>query len=614
MINALLNQNYASMINQLEGIEAIDPILAGELAAAIGHADDELLFYSIMALTHALRAGHSCLQIEALAGHHHWRAQEQGGKSGYPFPPLEQWLDHLNQFPLSPENNQPLVFELNRLYLRRYWQFEQEVAEHLRRMMDAPPTISITEGQQVLTQLFPRPTPVDEEPVIDWQHLAVANALGRAFSIIAGGPGTGKTYTITKLLIALQHLHQIAPLTIALVAPTGKAAQRLTESIQKAKANMLQNGIDPALLTQVPEQAATLHRLLGVRAHSPNFRHNQHHPLEVDLVLVDEVSMIDLPLMARLLRALKPEARLLLIGDADQLPSVAAGSILADLAPKPHPGYTLETTERLKQLTGIELPPSEQGCNYLTLLQHSRRFDGDGGIGQLAVQVIAGHAAQSRQQLKQGSAETHLSTETDLNHWINQLTEQFYRPLFAAKTIDSAFAILAAFRILTATRSGPQGVETINQQIEAHLRHLGLIDSASTIYHGRPILVTENHYGHQLYNGDIGLIWRREDGTLQAAFSDQEGNIRWFSPSRLPKVESVYAMTIHKTQGSEYQHVAMVLPDYESPLLSRELIYTGITRASCMLSVWSSKSIWNMAVKKRVERFSGLKQRLVNGH
>ena len=597
-------RHYPTLVQQLDGLAPLDPLLATEICATLTLDEDELLFYSIMAISHALRDGHSCLQLQAVAGAPYWQSGN-GQKPGYHFPPLEPWCHHLQQLPLSAEAGHPIVFEHQRLYLRRYWHFEQELAIALQAMLSHPVAIDIDAATAVLGGLFPTTEGTDP----DWQQLAVANALGRRFSIIAGGPGTGKTYTVTKLLAAQQQLAP-QPLRIALVAPTGKAAQRLSESIIKAKGLLQQQGLAAGLLALIPEQAATLHRLLGVRPDSPNFRHHQHHPLEFDLVVVDEVSMIDLPMMARLLRALPAEAALILLGDADQLPSVAAGSILADLAPRPHAGYSEASCQRLQQLTGYRVEHSTAPLDHLTLLQQSRRFSGSGGIGQLASQVIRGDATQSWQALVSGSRETLLIQGQPLAQWIQQLVVDHYQPLLQTTDIHHAFATLAAFRILTATRVGPQGVEAINQLIEQQLRQMGLITTPGSHYHGRPIMVTENHYGHRLYNGDIGLIWRSETGRLQAAFVGSEGELRWFTPARLPRVESVYAMTIHKTQGSEYGHVALLLPERDSQILSRELLYTAITRASRQLSICSSEAIWQQGVERRVERYSGLALRL----
>jgi exodeoxyribonuclease V alpha subunit len=400
-----------------------------------------------------------------------------------------------------------------------------------------------------------------------------------------------------------------------MAAPTGKAAQRLKESVIAAKASLAQQGsVSAETLEAIPETASTLHRLLGVIRGSNGFRHHQGNPLELDLLLLDEVSMIDLPLMARLVRALPPQARLIMLGDADQLPSVAAGSVLADLAPLPHPGYSVANTQHLKALTGVELPAVDAAMDHLCVLEKSHRFSGGGGIGTLAKQVIGGAAEASWQALVQGTEQTHRVTGEGFQAWLAGLAEEYYRPVLQAQGIEQAFTALARFRFLAATRVGPLGIEQLNSEIEGALRKRGAITGSGPFYPGRPVMVTENHYELGLFNGDIGLVWPHASGRLQAAFEDAEQRLRWFTLGRLPAVETVFAMTIHKTQGSEFDHVALVLPDQETPLLSRELVYTGITRARQQLTVWADEPVWRAGVERRIQRYSGLAARLFKAY
>ncbi len=594
----------------LNGIEPIDFFLAKQICSALSVESDALLFHSVIATSEALRNGHSCLSLAATAGSAVWQDAESN-RTGFVLPELAEWEDHLAGLNIGAEAGHPLVYEKQRLYLRRYWQFESETADQLSTLLSQTAELDLQQGREVLNELFNTASNSEQETSEpDWQKAAVANALVRHFSIIAGGPGTGKTYTVTRLLVALQRLHQ-NQLKIALVAPTGKAAQRLSESIRGALQQMQTAGqLSAETLAMIPDSASTLHRLLGVKRNSNSFRHDEKNPLNLDLLLVGEVSMIDLPLMTRLLRALPEGARMIMLGDADQLPSVAAGSVLADLAPRPHRGYSKQNSDRLAELTGSQLPVSDAAHDHLTLLQKSRRFDGAGGIGVLANQVIAGDAEASWGTLKSGTEQVGLVERSDFTGWLTELVRRYYLPVLQSETIESAFKALARFRFLTATRVGPTGVEQLNETIENYLRNLGVIEGLSGHYPGRPIMVTENHYGVGLFNGDIGLLWPNESGRLLAAFPQAEGGVRWVSPGRLPRVESVYAMTIHKTQGSEFEHVAMILPEQESPMLSRELLYTGITRASERFTLWGNEKVWQAAVKHRIERYSGLAERV----
>jgi len=592
---------------QLEGIQAIDYYLGREICQALEQTN-ELLFHSIMLTSQVLRNGHSCLKINKEADTLYWQHSEDE-QSGYVFPADNNWHHLLSELAIRPQDNQPLVYEYKRLYLRRYWQFEQELADRIRALIvQQHSSFDTSRAGQVIEQLFPEVT-----AEIDWQKVAVANALSRQFTIIGGGPGTGKTFTVTKILAALQILAE-QPLKIAMIAPTGKAAQRLNESIQKTKSDFLRDGlVDNSVLNVIPDSAGTVHRLLGVIPGSHDFRYNQNRTLPYDVILVDEISMIDLPLMSRLMRALNNNCRIIMLGDADQLPSVAAGSVLSDLAPGQAPGYSPDAAQKMNDLTGFKLPrieSSQLNLDYLTVLQKSRRFDGSGEIGCLAGAVIKGDAQQSWNILQQGKKQIEPIVSGSFYPWLEKLLEQYYSPLFADNIdINSAFSQLKQFRFLAATRLGEQGVINLNHTIEQSLRKKGLITISHDLYPGRPVMVTENHYGIGLYNGDTGLLWPDKEGKLQAVFP-QNDSLRWLSIGRLPKVETVYAMTIHKTQGSEFNHVALVLPENDSLVLSRELLYTGITRAIDKLSLFGSKSIFKLGINRKVQRYSGLQEKV----
>ncbi len=586
--------------NCLHGLQEIDYYLARQLCDWL-HADlstepGTTLFHSLAGVSHALHQGHTCLYLPAWAGTTQWHSDDA---PGFTFPALTTWLAHLSAFPLAPEDQAPVVLDGERLYLRRYWQFETELAERLSARLGNPPSVDLKAAKAALQKLFPNLTD-PEATDTDWQAVAAANALFNGFNVIAGGPGTGKTYTVTRVL-ALLAMTSPQELRIRMAAPTGKAAQRLAESIGVAKLD-LRTRVDMITLNQIPDDATTLHRLLGVIPNDINFRHNERNPLDCDLLLVDEVSMVDLPLMTRLFRALPDHCRVILLGDADQLPSVAAGSVLADLAERPHPGYSAARVKALNQL-GFSLNTATKGktpADYLSYLYKSRRFGG--GIGKLAAQVINGEAEASLATLKDNTYPD-LSwippenTQTQINLWVNQ----WYRPIATCANKEDAFAALNQFRLLCPTRVGPLGVDALNERILKMLN-----PNRAPFFKGQPIMITENHYGVGLYNGDIGLLWPDETGQLLAWFPTGD-DYRPMAPGRLPKHETVYAMTIHKTQGSEFERVALVLPEQGAGMLSRELIYTGITRAKGALFVAGGESVWADGVRQRVERFSGLR-------
>jgi exodeoxyribonuclease V alpha subunit len=497
------------------------------------------------------------------------------------------------------------TFKSMRLYLRRAWAAEQSIRQNIAQRLALPCDVP-ADLQPRLDALF---TPTNNgEP--DMQRLACEVAAQNRITLITGGPGTGKTTTVVKLLSLLVGTAS-RELKIHLAAPTGKAAARLTESISNALTHM-----PPDVQTRIPTQAQTLHRLLQTNSRSPS-SDTQVHQLATDVVVVDEASMIDLEMMARLLQAVPATARLILLGDKDQLASVEAGAVMSQLC----------TGNLLKAQT--------------VTLVHSHRFDAKSGIGEWARAVNA-EVADNTPALKvlwntapdwlaslplqQGIAgETPEPDVTRLQlsnahdpklavglrhgwrHWLALLSA--HRP---SKTVPAspcsdaqALALLKAFTefcVLCAVREGPQGVVQLNAQIEQAL-DLG----PSVWYAGRPVMVTRNDYALDLMNGDIGLCLPGADGVLRVVFPAVGGGVRWVMPSRLDSVDTVFAMTVHKSQGSEFAHVLLVLPAQESPVLTRELVYTGLTRARQRLTLWAPQlGVLLNGCARRVLRSGGL--------
>ncbi|ASP49039.1 exodeoxyribonuclease V subunit alpha [Cognaticolwellia beringensis] len=674
---------YASFqhaARQLGGLVAVDYFFAKEISQCLEPSgvsvssqvtEQQQWFHLLVALSASLRDGHSCLPLAQVAGKRLFTDpinQSETSTKGFLFSDLDTLTALMAALPLAdsdkiaPSEQQPIVFSHNRLYLRRYYQFEQELKQVVRerRVVSTKLVESLSNSNEtfedvgnirsIITTLFPGLASLSDKQSdtqnseIDWQAVAVANAINKDFAIIAGGPGTGKTYTVTKLLAALimlaraniesQKESQFTAPKISLVAPTGKAAQRLSESITSA-VKAFRGTINDEVLDLIPEQAKTIHRLLGVIPEQVNFRHHQDNLLDIDILLIDEVSMVDLPMMARIFRALPINTKVILLGDADQLPSVAIGSVLADFAPRPHLGYSALNHQYLAQVTGYQSLTKDQtadansaqysAADCVTFLMKSRRFDGEGGIGRIANYVINGQYQESWQLLKQSEVldsslqDESLSNDKQLTllpgnveTWLTPLVEQYYLGLSQCSKVEDAFALLAKFRILSSTRKGPQGVESLNALVIDILRNKGVIpfnrfESNTSLYASQPIMINENDYRLGVYNGDIGVLWRNSQGHLMAVFENAQGGYDWILPSRLPKFETVYAMTIHKTQGSEFEHVAMVLPEQkDNRLLSRELLYTGITRAKLKLSIASSQSVWQSGVSQQVKRHSGL--------
>ncbi|MEH6454070.1 MAG: exodeoxyribonuclease V subunit alpha, partial [Psychromonas sp.] len=574
----------------------------------------------------------------------------------------------------------PLVLQFNALYLARYAQFEQLIADKLLQqptvnypddvkseldrlfavnydylwqawekdkqqsvallcekyidvLADADvnwPEVELlfekaqsSENLQVLEKMIP------EQQRCNWQKVSAALALSSARCVISGGPGTGKTTTVTKLLASLLKFQP--ELNIKMVAPTGKAAARLTESITNALSDL---AIEQTVKDKIPSEASTIHRLLGVKANSNHFRHNKQNKLNVDLLLVDEASMVDLPLMAKLLIALPDHARLILLGDKDQLASVEAGAVLGDICHFIDAGYSPEKAQILADLTGFtELSENANNqismADNLCLLRKSYRFDQYSGIGYLAKAINTGQA-KSKQVLQL------CNDYSDLQHYPNtelskiELTKLIIEgyspylqslPIITADNRELAQQLLKQFnqfKILCAIREGDWGVHALNKLCETVLQKAGLLQQQlsaqesnySHWYQGRPVMITQNNYHLGLYNGDIGLCLMDESGQLRVFFQMADGSISDFQPSRLPSHETVFAMTVHKSQGSEFSHTLLVLPDSHVPVVTRELIYTGITRAKKQLTLFADLNLMASAIRHKTQRFSRLVERL----
>lgn len=577
---------------------------------------------------------------------------------------LNDWVSHLQSseavevhWPASQQESKPRPLVLGGspdrplLYLRRYWQYEKSLEYQLtQRLKKSHPLPEQT--ADLVQQLFP-PSPLTPQP--DWQKLACILAARSHFAIITGGPGTGKTTTVVRLLALLQGLQlssQQPFLQIRLAAPTGKAAARLNESLVKSLQSLQLTGEhQDQWKASLPQEVTTLHRLLGSQPNTRKFRHHPANPLTADLVVVDEASMVDVEMMANLLEALRPDARLILLGDKDQLASVEAGSILGDLCQQAEAGcYTPATAQLLQQLTGEEprdpktgkllIDPQGTALNQATaMLRYSFRFNRFQGIGDLAAAVNQGHSSSqelaaifAQDAQRTSSSITHLPIQSLQDSHFKKLIIQGYQPYLQALAAQPAsddpdhltrwalqlFEAHQAFQLLTALRQGDWGVEGLNTWVYQTLRSTALGQQLFTEeeplwYSGRPVLMTRNDYGLQLMNGDIGICLALpaeqpgQPSRLRVAFPDPQKGVRWVLPSRLQDVETVFAMTVHKSQGSEFQHTALVLPPANSPLLSKELLYTAITRSSQAFTlVTSNLKVLDQLVRKRIQRSSGL--------
>ncbi|OON39580.1 exodeoxyribonuclease V subunit alpha [Izhakiella australiensis] len=561
-------------------------------------------------------AGHVCLPLARMTRQHLFAARDPQLSeaiwlaAGAP----QSWLGLLKyQDTVSEgESPTPLVLSQQRLYLNRLWQAEGRVAAFLSPAQSVA-AFPAEQLRQVLDHHFGR-------QLQDWQKIAAAVALTRRVAIISGGPGTGKTTTVAKLLAALIQLSP-EPLRIQLAAPTGKAAARLTQSLGNALAGL---GLSAAEKARFPQEATTLHRLLGARPDSQRLRHNGDNPLHLDVLVVDEASMVDLPMMANLIAALPERARVIFLGDRDQLASVEAGAVLGDICSCAGQGYSPQRAQELHQLTGCELIASDvvdavAVRDSICLLRTSYRFDSHSGIGQLAQAVNNGDVAQAEKVWQRGFTDISLQpllSQQDYQQMLEDAVAGFRDYLSALQAGAAPEAVLRQFshyQVLCALREGPFGIQGLNERIAQALQRAGLIQrppGGNRWFTGRPIMIARNDSALGLYNGDIGIAMPDDQQRLKVFFMLPDGSVKAVQPSRLPPHETAWAMTVHKSQGSEFEHTALVLPGQVLPVLTRELVYTAITRARERLSLYADGKILQAAIRSPTERRSGLIARL----
>ena len=607
--------------HKLAGVAAIDFYFARAFCEQV-QLDEEgqrCWFSILLALSWMQRQGHTCLSLELIADTTLFHDEETA--TGITFPPLTRLIQLTRQALTQYREPVALIYEKGRLYSRRYWQFEDTIAEAIA---DRQQPVLLTDDEYAACEnVWPRLFDVSQSTEPDWQQIAVASALVQRFSVINGGPGTGKTYTVTRLLLALQALSG-GELRIQLAAPTGKAAQRLTESVSQSL-TQLECELDKSLLNAIPRDASTLHRQLGLARFGVRARRDQLSQLDVDVLIVDEASMVDVALMARLMRALPQKARVYLIGDADQLPAVESGNVLESMIGElpEEPAVTSSMRAHLARLCPhlplLPLAASTQEDAWVHSLHKSQRFGGK--LAEVAAAIQRSNAAQAlslitpiesaREAL--GKDDVLLSSLPENPQSLKALAKASFAGLFACNTAQQALDALRDCRWLTPLRQGPFGVENLNRVIEQALAESYAVLPGGQ-YAGRPVMVVENQYAQRLFNGDVGVLWPDDSGQLKAWFEDADGGVRSLSLSRLPRVETVFAMTVHKSQGSEFSQVIMVIPQSETAqsqaLNNRALLYTGLTRAKKGVLLLSSREVLTGVIARKQHRVSGLSYRL----
>jgi len=574
--------------NQAGVLAAADVHVAQRLGRLGREPDERVLLAAALAVRGA-RLGSVCVELptlpETVAAEDDWRTD----LDALPWPDPGEWLAACAASPLVVPGY-PLQLAGDLLYLDRYWRQEQLVREELEgRASRAVPSVDPGVLQAELARLFP-------DADADRQRLAAATAVLRSMTVIAGGPGTGKTTTVARIIELLRALHGPS-LRIALAAPTGKAAARLQEAVSA--------------------DASTLHRLLGRKpGNRSRFRHDRHDRLPYDVVVVDETSMVSLTMMSRLMEAVRPEARLILVGDPDQLASVEAGAVLGDIVARPAPEGVIPST--LADVVPQDVADADRSelRNGVVRLNVTHRYGEE--IGELAAAIRAEDPGRVLEVLRAGSsAVSYVETTDDGSLVASQLAGVRADVVAAAEAVSAAADVahvpealdaLAGHRLLCAHRSGPFGMQRWAEQVERWLADaLGPPADQGEWYRGQPLLVTANDYDVQLFNGDSGVVVDAGERGLVAAFA-RGGEPVLLSPARLSAVQTVHAMTVHRAQGSQFDRVTLVLPTVESRLLTRELLYTAVTRAQTHVRVIGSEAAVRRAVGRPVARASGLRR------
>jgi exodeoxyribonuclease V alpha subunit len=529
--------------------------------------------------------------------------------------------DHLRSSKMvgQPGEYRPLVLDdANRLYLHRYWKYESDLAKALISMAADLPDVDTELLKDGLSRMFPNAT-----ESTDWQGIAAAAAIRSRFCVISGGPGTGKTTTVVKIIALLLEQAKGNRMRIGLAAPTGKAAARLKESIYKAGKEL---ETQTTVAESIPADVATIQRLLGVIPDSCRFRHNADNPLPFEAIVVDEASMVPLGLMAKLVEALAPGSRLILLGDRDQLASVEAGAVLGDICNTGHGfGFSPAFLAFIAESNGCAIPEKFVGkdvpplADSVVVLQKNYRFGEGSGIGLVSTAINNDTATAVLGGMKNGTMDGVILCETppqeSLQKKLAPAVVAGFSDYLRQENSDGILLAFDRFRVLCALRQGLYGVEGINSTIETCLAAAGIIKPDKQWYHGRPVMVTINDYSLKLFNGDVGIAINDPASEIGVSvyFPSINGEPRKYSPYRLPTHETVFAMTVHKSQGSEFESILLVMPPFSHQILTREIMYTGLTRARSSAELWCSDEIFTAACGRRIERRSGLRQALWRG-
>ena len=609
-MNNLLRLHQAGILTD------IDIHFAGFMANLADRKYQEI-FLGAALVSNVTGKGDVCLDLASFAGK--VLLEKDDGMNAVICPKLFIWKHNLMSTGIvgRPEDLCPLILdERNRLYLYRYWDYEKKLSDSIKkRTKEDIGGINLSLIKDSIKRLFPERIDGD----VNWQKVTAIISAFKKFCVISGGPGTGKTTTIAKILaLLLEQKSKEENLRIFLAAPTGKAAARLSESIGNIKKKL---NCKDYIKAAIPTEAFTIHRLLKTIPNSPYFRHNSENPLSADIVVIDEASMVDLPLMSKLIQAVPVDATLILIGDSDQLASVDPGSVLGDICGnKSLRGFTTNFVNKVEELTDEKIAGSIKQHkdikalhDCIVVLKKNYRFADSSGIGGLSQAVKLGDIDQALSLLKSENDRSIIFEEIlSADNFKRILTDKiigFYSEYLKTDDPGIALELFSRFKILCAVKMGQFGVYAVNTIVEKILSRENLIQTENLWYRGRPVLITSNDYNLGLFNGDVGITMHSAgsgSNDMHVFFRGTSGELRRFLPYRLPQHETVYAVTVHKSQGSEFENVYLILPDKDYPVLSRELIYTGITRACQSVAILGKEEVLRTSISRVIKRKSGL--------
>jgi exodeoxyribonuclease V alpha subunit len=616
-----MNNNDLNTLYNSKLFRDIDLALA-RLMTRLAPDDPPAVTLAALLVSRAAGEGHVCIDLHQWAGHE--LKGSNGSQSPVRCPEVETWIDQLRSSAMvgGADRYCPLVCDSHgRVYLQRLYRHEQQLAQRLhQRAATADQVLSPDRMEQLRSLLNRYFGPPSSDEVPDWQKIAALITLIKRLCIISGAPGTGKTTTVAKLLCVLIALAQETPLRIHLCAPTGKAAARLGASLSDASQSM---DCPPSVATALATlETSTIHRLLRTQPGGRGFFFNAKNPLPTDVVVVDEASMVDLVLMDRLVQAVPEKARLIILGDKDQLASVEAGAVFGDLCRDAHKRqYSTAMRHTIFALAQISLPsagenePSALPMADCTVVLHKNyRFDQNEGIGALTRSINQGDSGRIKQLFRKDREATvrweQWRSRSEFHKLLAAHVLRGYETYLTSREPEEALSHFNHFMMLSAMVKGPFGVEQLNQTTMDLLQKTRRINRTRPWFKGRPVMITRNSYRIGLFNGDIGLTWPNSDGRLRVWFQRESGELRAISPQRLPEHQTAFVMTVHKSQGSEFDRALLILPDQDTPVLNRELIYTGCSRARHQLILMAQENTIDQAVSRTVQRTSGLSDAL----